>query len=271
MEAAVDGKVGESGGSRRRRRRSGGRATANDEEVRIAERHPWNVSRRGSGEGDGALSWLPSEDAARIGGGVAFGARIRRAPRSGRCHQSRLPSKEGVVARKEGGVVDGVVARFRVGHSMVSGARAGAHRSSGERAWGRGLRSEPWCRLRPLWERGAEDCRVGCTRWRRRGRHLGAWAGIAGRRLRAWCRGGRGGGGRREHRGDGGAGIAGEGAASQGQRRQGQRHGHRGGGDEGTHGCREQRQNRARRGCVDAYTTNISSSRDKCTLLKRIR
>jgi hypothetical protein len=167
MEAAVDGKVGESGGSRRRRRRSGGRATANDEEVRIAERHPWNVSRRGSGEGDGALSWLPSEDAARIGGGVAFGARIRRAPRSGRCHQSRLPSKEGVVARKEGGVVDGVVARFRVGHSMVSGARAGAHRSSGERARDRGLRSEPWCRLRPLWERGAEDCRAGCTRWRR--------------------------------------------------------------------------------------------------------
>jgi hypothetical protein len=138
MEAAVDGEVGESGGSRGRRRRSGGRATANDEEVRIAERHPWNVSRWGSGEGDGALSWLPSEDAARIGGGAAFGARIRRAPRSGRCHQSRLPSKEGVVARKEGGVVDGVVARFRVGHNMVSGARAGARRSSGERARGRG-------------------------------------------------------------------------------------------------------------------------------------
>ena len=140
MEATVDGEVGESGGSRGRRRRSGGRATANDEEVRIAERHPWNVSRRGSGEGDGALSRLPSEDAARIGGGAAFGARIRRAPRSGRCHQSRLPSKEGVVARKEGGVVDGVVARFRVGHSMVSGARAGARLSSRERARGRGLR-----------------------------------------------------------------------------------------------------------------------------------
>jgi hypothetical protein len=140
MEVAVDREVGESGGSRGRRRRSGGRAPANDEEVRIAERHPWNVSRRGSGEGDGALSQLPSEYVARIGGRAAFGARIRHAPRSGRCHQSRPPSKEGVVARKEGGIVDGVVARFRVGHNMVSGARAGARRSSGERARGRGLR-----------------------------------------------------------------------------------------------------------------------------------
>jgi hypothetical protein len=148
------------------------------------------------------LSWLPSEDAARIGGGAAYGARIRRAPRSGRCHQSRLPSKEGVVARKEGGVVDGVVPRFRVGHSMVSGARAGACRSSGERARGRGLQSEPWCLLRPLWEHGAEDCRAGCTRWRIRGaasrslgRHRGEEAARAvsrGQRRRGYARASRG-------------------------------------------------------------------------------
>jgi hypothetical protein len=237
MEAVVDEEVSESGGSHGRRRRSGGRTTANDEKVRIAERHPWNVSHRGSGEGDRTLSRLPSEDAAWIGGGATFGARIRRAPISGRCHQSCLPFKEGVVARKEGGVVDGVVARFRVGHSMVSGARAGAHRSSGERARGRGLRS----RLYAVEEAGA-----------------GIWE--SGRASRgggvcAWCCGGRGGGGRREHRGDGGAGIAGEGAASRGRRRRGQRHEHRGGGGEGTHGCRGCRGRTVRR--EDVWTPTL--------------
>jgi hypothetical protein len=150
-------------------------------------------------------------------------------------------------------------------------------------AWCQGLGREPIGA--PESERGAEDCGashgVACAHSGSAGlriaepavrgggdggQHLGAWEGIAGRRLRARCCGGR-----REHRGDGGAGIAGKGASSRGRRRRGQRHGHRGGGDEGTRGCREQRQNRARRGCVDAYTTNISSSRDKCTLLKRIR
>jgi hypothetical protein len=152
-----------------------------------------------------------------------FHLKIRHAPRSGRCHQSRLPSKEGVVARKEGVVVDGVVARFRVGHIMVSGARAGARLSSRERARGRGLRRGVagvamvshaptlGARGRGLRSRLYVVEETGAGIW-----ELGRASRGGG--VRARCRGGR-----REHRGDGGAGIAGEAAASRGRRASRQR------------------------------------------------
>jgi hypothetical protein len=87
-------------------------------------------------------------------------------------------------------------------------------------AWCQGLGREPVGARES--ERGAEDCRashgVSCAHSGSTGpriaepavrgggyggRHLGAWAGIAGRRLRARCHGGRGGGGMRGHRGGG--------------------------------------------------------------------